>query len=100
MTTYSTYATQRSTAGSRYSAAVTELIAAMTDLAALDAVVINAKSLTEGAPFPVGTFGQQARNSWQDLPKILTHADFCVVQPQRIADAVNAAVVTYVNALT
>ncbi len=176
MTTPSQYVTARNTAGSRYSAAVTELLAALVDLAALDATVGNAVvlmpvpqqvataagtttssptltfssvpskvvagmtafdvtsgqaigtvqsttsttvtltanaahavasgdtiSFAESSPGvtpPVQTFGQTARNMWQDLPRILSHDQYVTVPPQRIGDAVQAAANSYINALT
>lgn len=96
MTTLSQYQTQRSSAGSRYSAAVTEFLASLVDLAALDATVSNRNV---GGTI-IATFGAGAVGSWADLLRIVEHAEFSPLQHRRLADEVRAASDAYIANLT
>ena len=93
MTTYASYLTQRSTAGSRYQAALVELRAALVDLAALDATVAN-RNLNSGSSAPVRTFA-----ALPDSLDHLTHPEFAqAVEAPSIAADVRAQRDVYILA--
>ena len=93
MTTLASYLSQRATAGSRYSAAVTELFSAMIDLAALDRTIENSKA---AGPVPQKSFV----GDLQDLPTLLAHPVFSPLVPRRFADEIKAQTNSYVSAIT
>ena len=98
MTTLSQYVSQRSTAGMRYQNAVTELLAAMVDLAALDITIENKRAAGVVQP----GFGAASKDALQDLPVILEHAVYAPRQPMsaRLAEQIRSQADTYVAALT
>jgi hypothetical protein len=87
--------TARATAGSRYSAAIAELQAALVDLAALDAALAN-KNVNPG-------FQEHATYGIRKLPPSLydfEHAEFAPSLRARLADQIVAARDTYITEFT
>ena len=93
MTALAQYTTQRATAGTRYQAAVTELLAALVDLAALDRTIESGKA---GGAIPQRTFGGE----FQNLPQRLAHPVFAPFAPRFLVDEIKAQADTYIAALT
>ena len=95
MTTLSQYISQRPTAGTRYQAAVTELLASLIDLAALDRTIENARA---GGAIPQPSF----TSDQQGLPHSLVHPVFAPATPgaERLADKIQQQADTYIGHLS